>query len=130
MANQKIIKQWFIYAVRDLKAAKGLFKIGAEQTNAVGFHSQQCVEKAIKGYLLYLNIKPSRTHSIKELAHQLKDVDLKTFKILMSADRLTKYAVIYRYPDAELKPTAHASVKSAVKIAERIYLRLYELVYP
>jgi hypothetical protein len=40
---------------------------------------------------------------------------------LKQAQRLSKYAVVYRYPDAETKPLTIRQVDSAVRIAQKIY---------
>lgn len=91
-------KQWFVYASRDLRAASGVFAMGSEYKNIAAFNCQQCVEKAMKGFLVYNEQRPPKSHSIKDLAALVSTIDSKFAKKLVKADILTKYAVVYRYP--------------------------------
>jgi len=103
LANPKMTKQWFTYASRDLRAAKAILAMGSEYKNISAFNCQQSVEKAIKGFLVFNGIRPPKSHSIKDLAKFVEELDAQLAKKLAKADILTKYAVVYRYPDAEKK---------------------------
>lgn len=114
-------KKWFTYAIRDLNAAKGLRSLGSDQKNSVAFHCQQCVEKAIKGYLVTQNIRPPKSHSIVDLAKLVEPLDSKLAAKLKKAKKFTKYAVVFRYPDAEKKPLTMREVDSALTVAQKIF---------
>lgn len=116
-----MVKQWLTFASRDLRAAKAVHELGSEYKNIVTFNCQQCVEKAIKGYLVFHNVRPPKTHTIKELAKTVSEINPGLGKKLMKADVLTKYAVVYRYPDAEKRPLTVKQVTAALKMAERLY---------
>ena len=47
---------WLYHANQDFLAAKILFE-DERCYNATAFHCQQCIEKALKGYLLFKNRK-------------------------------------------------------------------------
>jgi HEPN domain-containing protein len=121
LANPKMVKQWFTFAIRELKAAKAVRSLGAEYKHIVAFNSQQCVEKAIKGYLVFHDVRPPKTHSIKDLAKLVIGIDKRLGTKLLRAEKLTKYAVSYRYPDAERKPLTLKNADSALKMAQRLY---------
>ena len=121
MANAKIVKQWFTYAIRDLKAAKAIREMGPEYKSIVAFNCQQCVEKSIKGFLVFHGLRPPKTHTIKDLAHAIAQIDGSLAKKLHKADKLTKFAVAYRYPDAEKKPLTLKETDSALKLAQAIF---------
>ena len=121
MANQKIIKQWFVYAGRDLRAAKALRDLGSDQSGAVTFHCQQCVEKAVKGYLVFHGVRPPKIHVIGDLADLVQKIDPAIGKKVRKAKRLTDYAVAFRYPEAERRPLTIRDADSALKLAQKIY---------
>lgn len=116
----KIVKQWFKYAATDLKASKNSLSFSAEFKAISAFHSQQCAEKAIKGYLAHHKVRFYKTHDIKELAKLVSSLDSKLAEKIMRAKVLSNYAVAYRYPDAELKPLTMAKARSAIKLAEMV----------
>lgn len=121
MANPKIVKQWFAYAGRDLRAAQALFDLSSEYKSFVAFSCQQCVEKSIKGYLVFHGVRPPKTHALKDLAEAVAAVDPKLSNKLKKANKLTKFAVAYRYPDTEKKPLTTKQVNSALKMAKQIF---------
>lgn len=121
----KIIKQWFKYAAADLKLAKNSLNFGAEFKAISVFHSQQCAEKSIKGYLAHHKVRFSKTHNIEQLVSLVANVDPKLAKKIIKVKVLTMYAVVYRYPDAERKPMTVAKARSAIKLAEMVYEACY-----
>jgi HEPN domain-containing protein len=121
LANSKIVKQWFNHAARDLKMATIALSFSADLKNESAFHSQQCIEKALKGYLVYSNIRPPKTHDIQELAKLLVGAEPNLSGLIRNAKELSSYAVTYRYPSAELKPLTLAKAKSALNISKKIF---------
>ncbi|HOJ85462.1 MAG TPA: HEPN domain-containing protein [Elusimicrobiales bacterium] len=96
------LKKWIEKADNDFKSAflnmKGrLFEISC-------FHSQQCVEKYLKAFLIYKNVEPPKTHDIAKLIKICISVD-KNFEVLKGREieMLTMYAVELRYPDFPCK---------------------------
>lgn len=75
LANPKMTKQWFVYASRDLRAASGILAMGPEYKNIAAFNCQQCVEKAIKGFLVFNGQRPPKSHSIKDLTALVGVID-------------------------------------------------------
>lgn len=128
MASPKMTKQWFTYASRDIRAAKAILEMGSEFKNIASFNCQQGVEKAIKGYLVFNGVRPPRSHSIKDLSKLVESLDPKLAKKLAKAEILTKYAVIYRYPDAEKKPLTLKQAHSAVKLSKQLFDQLRNAV--
>lgn len=116
----KIVQQWFKYARNDLNMAKASLELSSSYKNISAFHSQQCAEKAVKGYLAFKKIRFHKTHNMTELLELVNSVDAKLAKNISKAKTLTIYAVIYRYPDAERKPMTVAKAKAASKIADHV----------
>ena len=122
-------KLWFKHAIRDLKTAKALLEMGSDYKHAAAYHAQQCAEKAIKGYLTFANCRVAKTHDIKALADIAESVDKAFSKSILKYKSLTKLAIVYRYPDAEVKPLTLAAAKSAISKAEKAYHYCFKKVY-
>jgi HEPN domain-containing protein len=121
---------WFAKARMDLKTAKHLNPIEEDFYGSIVFHSQQCAEKAIKGFLTFSNIRVLKTHDMDKLLKAIATIDPDLAVKFASLSILTKYAVEYRYPDAELKlpPLATESVENAVELAEQVLEELSKLI--
>lgn len=117
---KKIVKQWFKYAAADLKVAKNSLIFSAEFKAISAFHSQQCAEKAMKGYLTYHNVRFPKSHDLGILVDLVATIDTGLAKKITKARPLKIYAVVFRYPDAERKSLTLAKAKSAIKLAEMV----------
>lgn len=114
----------------DLKTAKFLNPMEQDFFGSIVFHSQQCAEKAIKGFLTFNNIRVLKTHDMDKLLKSVSSVDADMASKYAPVVTLTKYAVEYRYPDAELKlpPLTEKDVRQAIELSERILQELSGLV--
>ncbi|MFU8773951.1 MAG: HEPN domain-containing protein, partial [Anaerolineales bacterium] len=101
----------------ELAFTKGIY-------NQVCFHAQQCVEKAIKGFLVFQGITPPRTHKIADLLTLLES-DPFGVEVLW----LDLFYIPTRYPDAlpgilgEGLPERHdaeQALETARKVLEKI----------
>lgn len=129
--KEKIIKLWLLKAESDLRTAQILIKDENPPTDSICFHAQQAVEKLLKAYLTYLDIKAPKTHDIATLLELCLSVDEK-FKELdqEKLEELTFYAVEIRYPDAFYQPSieeAREALKQAINLKEFILKKLREI---
>lgn len=62
-----------------------------------------------------------KTHDIEVLLKEVSKINPNLARKLSKAKPLTKYAVTYRYPDAERKPLTMAKAKTAIKVAEIVF---------
>lgn len=96
----RIVKEWIEKANHDLQAAHYLLDMEDLITDVIAFHFQQAVEKYLKAYLTYFNIRVSKTHDLIVILNQCieHDFDFKSFNsdILI---KLTDCGVMVRYPD-------------------------------
>lgn len=88
--------RWLEFARQDLQMAELALDEGIY--NQVCFHSQQCVEKCIKGLLSDLDKTPPRTHSIVDLLGLLPAKYLESLRGDLA--QLDIYYIPTRYPDA------------------------------
>ncbi|MDR1315739.1 MAG: HEPN domain-containing protein [Spirochaetales bacterium] len=78
--------------------------------------AQQAVEKALKGLLIYYGVEPEFTHNIGILLNGIeKFTDIP--ENIKKATKLTKYAVITRYP-GEYDEITKENYEEGIKIAK------------
>lgn len=92
----ELAERWLAFAREDLLVAEAIME--DEIFNQVCFHSQQSVEKALKGALVNRGVAPPRTHSITDLLSLFPPewpIDLRNDLI-----GLDDFYIPTRYPDA------------------------------
>jgi len=113
------VQRWVEKAENDLFAAAGLLKLGQKRSLDVAcFHAQQCVEKYLKGLLVWRGKPFPRTHDLTALVELLPPADRPDLSA-DEQDRLTRYATITRYP-GDYDPLRLSEARNALKIARRI----------
>ncbi len=88
--------RWLEFAGQDLQMAELALTDGIY--NQVCFHSQQCVEKCLKGLIANQGKTPPRTHSIVDLLGLLPPEYLTDLR--EDLDQMDIYYIPTRYPDA------------------------------
>jgi HEPN domain-containing protein len=89
-------EHWLSFAHQDLRMAE--LALGEGIYNQVCFHSQQCVEKAIKGWLEQRGQAPPRTHRMADLLALLPAGLLSELSDPLGL--LDRFYIPTRYPDA------------------------------
>lgn len=104
--KEEIITRWVIKAEEDLKAATYLLQVPEPPAGVIAFHCQQAVEKYLKAYLTFRDIRAPRTHDLALLLELCleKDQDFASIDEEKLAS-LTFYAVYVRYPDVFYSPS-------------------------
>ena len=105
----------FITARRELRARK------APNYDAACFHAQQCAEKYLKARLQEEGIAFSRTHDLAILLDLLLPVEPSWAVMRSDLDRLTSYAVEFRYPGTSADK---AMTRSAVDVCRNVRHRV------
>jgi len=80
------------------------------------YQSQQAVEKALKGLLIYYGVEPEFTHNIEILLNKVKESTDIPENIKETA-QLTNYAVQTRYP-GEYDEITQEEYEESIKIAK------------
>jgi HEPN domain-containing protein len=83
------------------------------------YQSQQAVEKALKGLLLFYGSEPEFTHNIGILLNEIEKFTEIPDNI-KEATKLTKYAVITRYP-GEYDEITNENYAESIKIAKACF---------
>ena len=109
---------WLRHAWSDLVLAKSTPVNRDILPEALCFHAQQSVEKAIKAVLVFSTIPFPKTHNIGVLL-ELLPAETPRDAALEEALLLTDYAVTSRYP-GEVEDVTTEELSTAVAIAERV----------
>jgi len=114
-----VVKEWIVKAENDLKNAAHTLTMGKNApTDTICFHSQQCVEKYLKAFLVFRSTPFPKTHDLRVLVTLIPKSSRPKLESTVQ-DRLTTYATVTRYPGAGLDiPLTEA--RQAVAIARRI----------
>lgn len=94
--SSKLALQWIAIGDEDLDAARILIE-NKGSFRTVGFHCQQAVEKFLKAFLVYSEVKFPRIHDLTELYKLCADIDSSVQLDLDYLINLTEYAVEMRY---------------------------------
>lgn len=115
----KLSQEWFIKADHDINSAEIIFNEKGF-TDTICFLCHQATEKYLKGYLVFNNINPKKTHELSELVQCCGKIDKDILDYLEEVSILNHYYIEARYPiDA---PTVYSceEAKKAIKITESI----------
>ena len=88
---------WLYYAAIDLRSAKLLLD-DSRCYNMIAFHCQQCIEKALKGYLLWRKHHLYDGHNLPWLCKQAVQEDPHFQIYLPFTSALNHYYIEARYP--------------------------------
>ena len=110
---------WIYKAKNDLKSAQKLLAGDDPIMDTAIYHTQQCAEKALKGYLAFRNQPLKKTHDIELLVEFCSKIDNDFEKLYDCSENLTPYATAFRYPDIYLEPD-YDEVYEAIDMAREI----------
>jgi HEPN domain-containing protein len=100
MSDIKLVQEWLKYSHNDLISAHHLFDdLYPKQSEIACYLSQQCAEKALKGYLFSKNVEPPKTHNLVELCQKCMEHNSTFSEIMYDCADLTPYGVVVRYPN-------------------------------
>lgn len=117
----KLHETWLFKAKSDLNSSKKLMDGEEQILDTAIYHTQQCAEKALKGYLAFNNHPIAKTHDVEYLIELCSDYDPEFKDFTDEAEQLNPYATLFRYPDVVLEPE-EKEVNEAIGIAEKILL--------
>ena len=118
---QLLVKEWFDFAEKDLKAAKKLFK---EFNHITCFLCQHDSEKYLQGLLVVLHIDFKKSHNLTyllELLNQHIPDD-----IMFAAEYLNEFAVEARYP-SDFSTISNEETQKALDYAFNIKMYILKL---
>jgi HEPN domain-containing protein len=118
---------WLAKATQDLRRVGILLAAEPADPEGALFHSQQAVEKALKGFLTWHDVPFRRVHEIDELGRQCAAVEPSLADLVCRADGLTKYAWRFRYPGAPYEPALDEG-RNAFHLAREVVDAIFNLL--
>ncbi len=112
-----IYEEWLLKAKRDLDTAKALLEKSYFDTAI--YHTQQCAEKALKGYCVYRLQPLIRTHDLEKILNVCINFDNSFMQLDIFAIALNGLDIRFRYPDIEFEPDER-EVVDAINWSEQI----------
>jgi HEPN domain-containing protein len=112
-----IYEEWLLKAQRDLDTAKALLEKSYFDTAI--YHTQQCAEKALKGYGVYRLQPLIKTHDLEKILTLCINLDSDFQQLDLFATSLNGLDVRFRYPDVEFEPE-ETEVIQAIDWSEQI----------
>lgn len=103
--QQEDVRQWLARARLDERSAERLLSGPDPLTETAVYHCQQLAEKALKVYLISIDQPFRRTHDLIELTSICSTSDPSFVQLEPFARGLNPYAVAFRYPTNEPRPT-------------------------
>jgi len=119
-AKHSLVRKWLTKARRDLLSAKRLARGSEPYLDSAIYHCQQCIEKAIKGWLVYHDLAFEKTHDLRLLVTLASEMEPKFAEWFDVAEQISPYATAYRYPGEVLEPT-EKEYQQASKAAGQFY---------
>jgi len=113
-------RAWLVKASRDLAVAAHELKADPPFSADAAFHTQQAVEKSLKGFLTWHNLPFGKTHNLTELGRSCTQLEPILESTVRPAARLTEYAWKFRYPGEPAEPT-RKETEDAVRLARAVY---------
>ena len=89
---------WLQKAKSDLLLAEKGIKDDDLTLDTAIYHTQQCAEKALKGFLVYQKKPLTRTHDLLKLLEMCCSIDSEFSELGMDTAVLSPFAVEFRYP--------------------------------
>ena len=122
-------RSWLVKAASDLRAAVHEFTATPPLLDDIAFHTQQIVEKTLKGFLAYHDVPFRKTHDLVELGRMCVAIGASLEPVLRRAAPLTEYAWKVRYPGEPEEPVDE-EVRAALAVAREVYDTILSRVPP
>ena len=127
--REELVRNWLVKALHDLATARKAASEPDPYLDTAIYHCQQAAEKAIKALLVQNDLRFEKTHDLEILIARATPVAPGLSQLLDQADRLTPYAVAYRYPGEQLVPSGE-EFAAALSAAEEIFGVIESLLSP
>lgn len=126
MSAERDPMAWLEKADDDLLSSSNNIAAARTPWDTVGFHSQQAVEKILKGFLASHDRPIPHIHDLVALITHCEAISPSLAALRGDCARLSGYAVLARYPD----DTGHRATETEGRWAHATAVRVRELVVP
>lgn len=119
-AKRDYVLAWMKKSLRDLESAARLTEGIDPFFDTAVYHCQQAGEKAVKGYLAFVDHPLVKTHDVEELLEIAVNYNPLFSSWVSAGKQLTPLATAFRYPAEELEPSEE-KYQQAKEAASGIY---------
>lgn len=113
-------KLWIQKAEADLRGAQWNLKAKPPFLEFSLFHAQQSVEKMMKAFLFWHDVRFQKIHDLGKLGKLCNDIDPTLSSLTEETAPLTEFAVQFRYPEEDIPPTSKQA-RDGVALAKKAY---------
>ena len=118
--KEEIVLRWLRKAKSDLKVVERLINFEDSPKDMLCFHCQQAVEKYLKAYLTWADVRVGRTHDLEAILNLCIKKDEAFGKLGKNEiSKLTIYATEIRYPEEEIEVSSE-EVKEAYDMVKEV----------
>ncbi len=119
--------EWLKYAYNDINSFKVLYsQMSPPPLEIILFHCRQCVEKALKAFLVFNDCFIDKTHDLYFINEKCKSFDKEFSKFTNECKLISVYAVRTRYPN-EIQ-IDQGIVDIAIKFSESVLSTVREKI--
>ena len=118
---------WLERAECDLSSAEILKNHNGDNCNAA-FHCQQCIEKALKGYVLYVTGKHLDGHNLTYLCRSACKLSDRFEELLDESTELNRYYIETRYPTDLGFDVEDEELERLYKMAKDMYDFIFRVI--
>jgi len=112
-------REWLNRARSNLARAREGSQIAGVYFEDLCFDAQQAAEKALKAVPIYRQVRFPYVHDLAELLGLVEQAGREVPSTVRQAARLTRYAVVARYPGL-LEPVTREQYEEAISLAEEV----------
>jgi HEPN domain-containing protein len=126
-ARWQAVEDWLAVAGEDRRVAAACLAMQPPMRGVAAFHSQQAVEKLLKGYLTLAGKRSRKTHSLSQLGALATEAFPEIGDVAADAEAWSGWAVEYRYPSqrGRRKPLPEdAELRRALAVIDTLAARL------
>ena len=127
-SDSRLFFDWLEIAARDLLAARLLLEQG-QCLDIAGFHCQQCLEKALKAYLLDRTGVLPDGHNLTWLCKQVAKFDASFRPYIQHTAGLNRLYIETRYPSDNGLHLSAATVGAGNEFAQTDYTQICDEIY-
>lgn len=102
--KQELVRGWLIKSQHDLATARKAAADPDPYLDTAIYHCQQAAEKAVKAFLVFRDQRFEKIHDVRLLIETAGKLEPKLSAWLDTGERLTPYAIAFRYPGETLEP--------------------------
>ena len=125
--DSKRYYDWLYHSFIDFLAAKNLMS-DKRCYCAVAFHCQQCIEKALKGFLLYKNHRLFDGHNLTWLCKQAIMLDSNFKEYIVKCTKLNRYYIETRYPADIPMEISREEAEELIQASEEVMYAIMEYI--